>query len=137
VYETRLLELRQHLVAAGVLTPGHKVDRHGQHFSTSCPGPLVETLWSRYDRPLPAPPPPPPPAPPSNGVPVPYRICRDTPLYSGVMVVQLVGNDAIRLQPGAWTVHASDPNVPDDPNDLTPINWDDLTANFTVVASPL
>ena len=68
---------------------------------------------------------------------MPYRICRDTPLYGGVMVVQLVGNDAVRLEPGAWTVHASDPNVPDNPNDLPPISWADLSANFTVVASPL
>jgi hypothetical protein len=138
-YSVRLLELRRLLVDAGVLTADHYVDQHGEHFSTGCPGPLVKGRWPMYDRPLPAPPlpAPSPPAPPPLGVPVPYRICRDTPLYGGVMVVQLVGNDAVRLEPGAWEEHAADPNVPDNPDNLPAITWARLSERFTIVASPL
>jgi hypothetical protein len=134
-YAVRLLELRRLLVDAGVLTADHYVDQHGEHYSTGCPGAEVKKRWPMYDLPLPDPPPPVVPSP--VGVPVPYRICRDAPLYTGTMVVQLVGNDAVRLEPGAWAVHSADPNVPDNPNDLPPIAWATLAANFTIVASPL
>ena len=126
-----LLWLRQHLVAVGSLAPLHAVDQHGQHFNTGCPGVEIKKRWPLYDTRLD-------PSPPTTkGVPMPFRICRDAPLYSGIMVVQLVGNQAIRLEPGAWAVHSADPAVPDNPNDLPPISWADLSAAFTVVASPL
>lgn len=53
-YAARLLDLRQHLVAAGVLTRDHAVDQHGQHFTTGCPGDLVKARWPLYDVPLPS-----------------------------------------------------------------------------------
>lgn len=66
-----------------------------------------------------------------------FRICRDAPLYNGVMVVQLVGNEAHRIEPGAWEVYSSDPAVPDNPDNLPTIAWSTLAANFSIVASPL
>jgi hypothetical protein len=66
-----------------------------------------------------------------------FRICRDTPLYGGVMVVELVGPYAYRLTPEQWSVYASDPAVPDAADALPGISWAELSATFTVVASPL
>lgn len=67
-----------------------------------------------------------------------FRLCSDSPLYGGVpIVVQLVGNRAVRIEPAAWAVYAAQGDVPDEPGALPPITWADMTAAFTVEASPL
>ena len=53
------------------------------------------------------------------------------------MVVELVGPYAYRITWEQWLVHSADPAVPDSPEQLPPITWDDMSTTFTVVVSPL
>ena len=86
-YAVRLLELRRLLVDAGVLTPDHAVDPHGDHFATGCPGKPVRSRWPLYDVPLPPPTPPTPPAPPIFQEDAVIWKVTDHPEYQGLAVL--------------------------------------------------
>lgn len=86
-YAARLIELRQHLVEIGALTKDHRVDQHGEHFATGCPGDLVKARWPMYDCRLEPLQPTPPPQPPVNQEDAVFWKVTDHPEYQGLAVI--------------------------------------------------